>query len=109
MNEWFQHTAARRRLNRLQSWAATKFGFNTQPPEGGCAAPRYLRVVVGVSTHSRPKAAVPRQGICVWLSGFQHTAARRRLIGRDLCKIPFPPTADTPTQVFVYFSPPNHS
>ena len=25
---------------------------------------------------------------------------------RDLCKIPFPPTAETQTQVFVYFRPP---
>ena len=31
--------------------------FNTQPPEGGWAAPRDLRVPGGVSTHSRPKAA----------------------------------------------------
>ena len=36
-NKQFQHTAARRRL--LDEWIANTdrhFGFNTQPPEGGC-------------------------------------------------------------------------
>ena len=55
--------------------------FNTQPPEGGwgdgCSR---LQVLNQVSTHSRPKAAGfqwpdgKRNG-----TGFQHTAARRRL------------------------------
>ena len=31
--------------------------FNTQPPEGGCAAAGYGAPVFNVSTHSRPKAA----------------------------------------------------
>ena len=55
----FQHTAARRRLELRQRYAA-QFGgsFNTQPPEGGWVAePR-------ISALSR---------------AFQHTAARRRL------------------------------
>ena len=32
-------------------------GFNTQPPEGGCTRAETDRMVHGVSTHSRPKAA----------------------------------------------------
>ena len=32
----------------------------------------------------------------------------KKQTGRDLCKIPFPPTAEIQTQVFVYFRP-NHS
>ena len=53
--------------------------FNTQPPEGGCVAWQQYAAAIGVSTHSRPKAAaryrrhLPRE---MW---FQHTAARRRL------------------------------
>ena len=99
----FQHTAARRRLGTSISISASNGkGFNTQPPEGGwnvfisnrnefeCfntqppeggwfAAPRDLRVVVGVSTHSRPKAAGGRRLRCGRFGTFQHTAARRRL------------------------------
>ena len=34
------------------------FGFNTQPPEGGCCRVQILPIPApGVSTHSRPKAA----------------------------------------------------
>ena len=32
---WFQHTAARRRLNVLKPQKHQKNSFNTQPPEGG--------------------------------------------------------------------------
>ena len=32
-------------------------GFNTQPPEGGCAYDKLIRYCRSVSTHSRPKAA----------------------------------------------------
>ena len=55
--------------------------FNTQPPEGGWAMyinddVQYMRV----STHSRPKAAGPAYLLFNRAStGFQHTAARRRL------------------------------
>ena len=34
----FQHTAARRRLFRLDFVVSADFCFNTQPPEGGCVA-----------------------------------------------------------------------
>ena len=144
----FQHTAARRRLHvcaieiHLPSMVSThsrpkaaaprglrpnflRYGFNTQPPEGGCifvhirlrgiiqfqhtAARRRLQrrkrqlelirtvsthsrpkaaaqtwkfasPVVMVSTHSRPKAAAREICVCKRQGrGFQHTAARRRL------------------------------
>ena len=77
----FQHTAARRRLGRTlpTSWRWS-LCFNTQPPEGGWAFPRFALTVpfsfntqppeggwfalwgdadtlIPVSTHSRPKAA----------------------------------------------------
>ena len=53
----FQHTAARRRLALKNRPEIPLFGFNTQPPEGGC--PSSIRVPGRyiVSTHSRPKAA----------------------------------------------------
>ena len=37
LTDWFQHTAARRRLGstRYISRAPSEIGFNTQPPEGG--------------------------------------------------------------------------
>ena len=34
--DWFQHTAARRRLALKNSTDKSKASFNTQPPEGGC-------------------------------------------------------------------------
>ena len=55
--------------------------FNTQPPEGGW--PSKLRqgvAALGVSTHSRPKAAGLFNTLSLALYAmFQHTAARRRL------------------------------
>ena len=84
----FQHTAARRRLvkqtakadkaiqvsthsrpkaaglgDRSSPWV--RFGFNTQPPEGGWVLPFESWPKVIVSTHSRPKAA----GLVISLSG----------------------------------------
>ena len=77
----FQHTAARRRLERLPSRCLITACFNTQPPEGGW---RYQYRRQGhqgrVSTHSRPKAAgADSISSGRLLFGFQHTAARRRL------------------------------
>ena len=34
-NQWFQHTAARRRLGIFINIKTKPFSFNTQPPEGG--------------------------------------------------------------------------
>ena len=55
----FQHTAARRRLLHIFIILRDITGFNTQPPEGGCAPNGIVELLLGVSTHSRPKAAVP--------------------------------------------------
>ncbi len=98
----FQHTAARRRLERLPAKSTTMCGFNTQPPEGGWARFRAIpaskstfqhtaarrRLVfcqrgrcheLCVSTHSRPKAAGCAGSQLSTRPWFQHTAARRRL------------------------------
>ena len=77
----FQHTAARRRLVGVGSSFSLWGGFNTQPPEGGwgifCLPYRSL---AGFNTQ-------PPEGgwSCLRLRrpcvpGFQHTAARRRLV-----------------------------
>ena len=75
----FQHTAARRRLVLFFRRVAWTAGFNTQPPEGGCNLLRSVHQFPKVSTHSRPKAAAPVHALRRWATGFQHTAARRRL------------------------------
>ena len=77
----FQHTAARRRLLRQTPSATAQGCFNTQPPEGGCSKVMLPGWCSGVSTHSRPKAAVALSCRARWIWRFQHTAARRRLTG----------------------------
>ena len=64
----FQHTAARRRLQIRRNRATLSFGFNTQPPEGGCK----------VDVKSDIELL------------FQHTAARRRLRVRTCSRLPTP-------------------
>ena len=75
----FQHTAARRRLHIMIVPRINIGRFNTQPPEGGCAATCLLCPIMPVSTHSRPKAADLATVNLRVLMMFQHTAARRRL------------------------------
>ena len=77
---WFQHTAARRRLqpHRLSICGGER--FNTQPPEGGCDLPTAMLDIAYVSTHSRPKAAARAVAVAYLTRAFQHTAARRRLV-----------------------------
>ena len=102
---WFQHTAARRRLEITHSHAERCFvlvSTHSRPKAAGLTSPitdfdvmfqhtaarrRLVESVVfthddlSVSTHSRPKAA--GQARCRKLfsnSWFQHTAARRRLV-----------------------------
>ena len=55
----FQHTAARRRLDKSGAYGCGRVcRFNTQPPEGGWAEQNYPSAFeCEVSTHSRPKAA----------------------------------------------------
>ena len=99
----FQHTAARRRLDRARArtrqparfntqppeggWpqqhprAGAIYRFNTQPPEGGWHRFNGGGAVAVVSTHSRPKAAGPENcHVISSAASFQHTAARRRLV-----------------------------
>ena len=60
----FQLTAARRRLANVTCTEQTS-RFNSQPPEGGWLAIIIPTVyALGVSTHSRPKAA-GRQGVFI--------------------------------------------
>ena len=69
--------------------------FNSQPPEGGwpheAAAERLL---LAVSTHSRPKAAGPRVPRLTTHISFQLTAARRRLDGTEAAG-QYPPKVST--------------
>ena len=59
----FQLTAARRRLPLALAKVIEQEGFNSQPPEGGCARENLGRVGnAAVSTHSRPKAAALTEG-----------------------------------------------
>ena len=75
----FQLTAARRRLQPDRALGSGCQRFNSQPPEGGCVFRVDANPPQQVSTHSRPKAAAPRQLELVDVGVFQLTAARRRL------------------------------
>ena len=57
------------------------YRFNTQPPEGGCDPDMLESIALTVSTHSRPKAAGCYIEGYILTFRFQHTAARRRLLG----------------------------
>ena len=67
-----------------------RFGFNTQPPEGGWVIPPKNPIIASlVSTHSRPKAAGSGQKLRRHAQArFQHTAARRRLEIKIEFKLP---------------------
>ena len=56
------------------------YGFNTQPPEGGCLACKMLEKGEHVSTHSHPKVAAVEQLETDHEARFQHTATRRWLL-----------------------------
>ncbi len=78
----FQHTAARRRLERKEARLLVQQGFNTQPPEGGWPETPAL-----ISKPACFNTQPPEGGWCIsgnilaiWCL-FQHTAARRRLVG----------------------------
>ena len=100
---WFQHTAARRRLdcaltanvskNKVsthsrpkaagcprQTFAYNRNRFNTQPPEGGWPPIIYDSVLAWVFQHTAARRRlVPKVAVQVNEYQFQHTAARRRL------------------------------
>ena len=107
----FQHTAARRRLDRQtgrnshlthgfntqppedgwsekQRRALSMPSFNTQPPEDGWDVRVGGRVCAQVSTHSRPKTAGKFTAKRSRQLKFQHTAARRRLENRTRPSMP---------------------
>ena len=80
-NRLFQHTAARRRLVCIDCQREQeKYGFNTQPPEGGWFHISQI-TFRRVSFNTQPPEggwnhlAIVSRG----RAGFQHTAARRRL------------------------------
>ena len=86
----FQHTAARRRLEKAAPFLTDKEKVSThsRPKAAGISSVKCLSSLF-VSTHSRPKAA----GIWDRLSRncqfrFQHTAARRRLAPRAFITYP---------------------
>ena len=76
----FQHTATRRWLHRCNQHLSPRSCFNTQPPEGGCAGMRAVRLPgLPVSTHSHPKVAAADTAEAAEARLFQHTATRRWL------------------------------
>ena len=92
----FQHTAARRRLLPPQQQLTRKhYGFNTQPPEGGCIYKPIWQVASDCFNTQPP------EGGCLRLNYrspphpmFQHTAARRRLRERTATTVE-PPAVST--------------
>ena len=94
---WFQHTAARRRLDSAARPCKWCYGFNTQPPEGGWPTCQKFQPPTSLFQHT---AARRRLGHCLASAspnlGFQHTAARRRLVLNLLAlvvAVPFQHTA----------------
>ena len=86
----FQHTAARRRLQKVQSVKALLSCFNTQPRGGGCFVHlennNYLLVFQHTAARRR-LPYIPKEIQSYTLEGFQHTAARRRLLTYSPCLI----------------------
>ena len=80
VNPVFQHTAARRRLDRLCRLESATKSFNTQPPEGGWE--RYEKYVIDYDGFNTQPPEGGWSAMMVFRtvnSMFQHTAARRRL------------------------------
>ena len=78
----FQHTAARRRLQRFKMSSGPLRSVSTHSRPKAAAKGHRCQPIFGnfVSTHSRPKAAAYQWQHEPCLYGwFQHTAARRRL------------------------------
>ena len=110
----FQHTAARRRLESI-SYVAMRDSavsthsrpkaaghtiprrrlqmrcFNTQPPEGGWKAKNWLLPqLCGFNTQPPEGGWGKSQEQLQIMDLFQHTAARRRLVGRTRMRMPMP-------------------
>ena len=79
--EKFQHTAARRRLERLSNARYQISRFNTQPPEGGWPKNQPHSASRDCFNTQPPEGGWPVFVIChISSKKFQHTAARRRLV-----------------------------
>ena len=77
----FQHTAARRRLERQPNALMGRKSFNTQPPEGGWLDVNdRLGIEVRFNTQPPEGGWTGRPFSRVICQEFQHTAARRRLV-----------------------------
>ena len=85
-NSKFQHTAARRRLEStsLLCRVITAVSTHSRPKAAG-PVPCPTKELTTVSTHSRPKAAGHKKIYQINYRGFQHTAARRRLVSVGIC------------------------
>ena len=82
--EKFQHTAARRRLERLSNARYQISRFNTQPPEGGWPKNQPHSASRDCFNTQPPEGGWPVFVIChISSKKFQHTAARRRLAPMD--------------------------
>ena len=75
----FQHTAARRRLYKLDQCPLWHSCFNTQPPEGGCLTNLYILSLIRCFNTQPPEGGWAATKFRVRYYKFQHTAARRRL------------------------------
>ena len=79
----FQHTAARRRLGGDWPRCGCQWAVSTHSRPKAAGIRLWLSSAsVIVSTHSRPKAAGQPRRSQTQAGLFQHTAARRRLVGR---------------------------
>ena len=82
--EKLQHTAARRRLERLSNARYQISRFNTQPPEGGWPKNQPHSASRDCFNTQPPEGGWPVFVIChISSKKFQHTAARRRLALMD--------------------------
>ena len=76
----FQHTAARRRLDRQEIRRGSTSCFNTQPPEGGWLFKLVIEFQIGCFNTQPPEGGwyIHEEQKAI-NALFQHTAARRRL------------------------------
>ena len=76
----FQHTAARRRLDKQPSPTSHVVCFNTQPPEGGWSLSGTRPIAHAMFQHTAARRRlVLSRSYRTSQKKFQHTAARRRL------------------------------
>ena len=87
-NDWFQHTAARRRLGNTAAPAGSVRLFQHTAARRRLDLSGIVDITAYiVSTHSRPKAAGSNKFVSSTERSFQHTAARRRLELMFYCQV----------------------